>query len=63
MRNQYVALYQPTNAKRDGTYREIEVRLVNPADNKDLRITGKKGKRIKYQIVHKEGYNAPREVE
>ena len=63
MRNQYVALYQPTNAKRDGTYREIEVRLVNPEDNKDLRITGKKGKRIKYQIIHKEGYTAPREVE
>ena len=63
MRNQYVALYQPTNAKRDGTYREIEVRLVNPETNKDLRITGKKGKRIKYQILHKEGYTAPREVE
>ncbi len=63
MRNQYVALYQPTNAKRDGSYREIEVRLVNPETNKDLRITGKKGKRVKYQVVHKEGYTAPREVE
>jgi VWFA-related protein len=63
MRNQYVALYQPANAKRDGSVREIEVRLVNPANNEDLRITGKKGKRIKYQIIHKEGYTAPREVE
>jgi VWFA-related protein len=63
MRNQYVALYQPTNAKRDGSLREIEVRLVNPENNEDLRITGKKGKRIKYQIIHKEGYTAPREVE
>ncbi|MEZ5366033.1 MAG: VWA domain-containing protein [Bryobacterales bacterium] len=63
MRNQYVALYQPTNAKRDGTYRKIDVRLVNPENNEDLRITGKKGKRIKYQIIHKEGYTAPREVE
>ncbi|MCB1019099.1 MAG: VWA domain-containing protein [Acidobacteria bacterium] len=63
MRNQYVALYQPTNAKRDGTYRKIDVRLVNPENNEDLRITGKKGKRIKYQILHKEGYTAPREVE
>ena len=63
MRNQYTAEYQPTNAKRDGTHRKIEVRLVDPTTNKDLRITGKKGKRVKYSIVHKEGYTAHREVE
>ncbi len=63
MRNQYVAEYQPTNAKRDGTRREIEVRLIDPSTNNDLRITGRKGKRVKYSIVHKEGYVAPREVE
>ena len=63
MRNQYVALYQPTNTKRDGSYREIEVRLVDPKTNNELRITGKKDKRIKYQIIHKDGYYAPREVE
>ncbi|MBI1356877.1 MAG: VWA domain-containing protein [Acidobacteria bacterium] len=63
MRNQYVAVYQPSNTQRDGSYRKIEVRLVDPNTNKDLRITGKKDKRIKYQIVHKEGYYAPREVE
>ena len=63
MRNQYVALYQPTNTKRDGEYREIEVKLVDPKSGDDLRITGKKGKRIKYQIIHKDGYYAPREVE
>ena len=63
MRNQYVALYQPTNTKRDGEYRKIEVNLIDPKSGKDLRITGKKGKRIKYQIIHKEGYYAPREVE
>lgn len=63
MRNQYVALYQPTNTKRDGEYRKIEVNLIDPQTGKELRITGKKGKRIKYQIIHKEGYYAPREVE
>ena len=63
MRNQYVALYQPTNTKRDGAYRKIQVRLVNPENNEDLRITGKKGKRIKYQVIHKDGYYGPREVE
>lgn len=63
MRNQYTAVYQPSNTKRDGTFRKIEVRLVDPRTNKELRMTGKKNKRIKYQIVARKGYTAPREVE
>lgn len=63
MRNQYVATYQPTNPKRDGEWREIEVKLIDPNTGNDLRITGKKDKRIKYEILHKDGYYAPREVE
>ncbi len=63
MRNQYTAIYQPSNTRRDGTFREIKVRLVDPQTNKDLRITGKKNKRIKYNIVARKGYMAPREVE
>ncbi len=63
MRNQYTATYQPSNTRRDGTFREITVRLVDPKTNKELRITGKKNKRIKYKIVARKGYTAPREVE
>ncbi len=63
MRNQYVALYQPSNTKRDGARRKIEVKLIDPKTGDELRITGKKGKRIKYRIIHKESYTAPREVE
>lgn len=63
MRNQYTAVYVPSNTKRDGTFRKITVRLVDPQTNKELRITGKKNKRIKYQIVARRGYTAPREVE
>ena len=63
MRSQYTAVYQPSNTKRDGTFRKITVRLVNPQTNKELRITGKKNKRIKYRIVARSGYAAPREVE
>ena len=63
MRNQYTAVYQPSNTKRDGTFREIKVRLVDPTTNKELRITGNKNKRIKYEIVARKGYTAPREVE
>ncbi len=63
MRNQYTAVYEPSNTKRDGTFRKITVRLVDPATNKELRITGNKNKRIKYEIIARRGYTAPREVE
>lgn len=63
MRNQYTAIYQPSNTKRDGSFRKITVRLVDPTTNKELRITGKNNKRIKYSIVARKGYTAPREVE
>ena len=63
MRNQYTLTYSPTNTKRDGEWRKIKVRLVNPENNKDLSIIDQKKKRIKYQIMAKNGYYAPREVE
>jgi VWFA-related protein len=62
MRNQYTAVYQPNNTERNGEFRKIEVQLVD-TEGKELRITDEKGKRIKYTVVHKEGYIAPREVE
>jgi Ca-activated chloride channel homolog len=36
---------------------------VNPATGEPLRVTDQKGKSIKYRIVAKNGYTAPREVE
>ena len=63
LRNQYTVLYSPTNAARDGKFRKIKVELVNPATNEPLKVTDEKGKAIKYQIVAKQGYTAPREVE
>lgn len=63
MRNQYSMTYSPTNTKRDGNWRKIKVRLVDPRNNKNLRIVNQKGKSIKYQIMAKAGYTAPREVE
>ena len=63
MRQQYSMTYQPTNTKRDGKWRKIEVRLINPKTNKPLRVTNQKGKSLKYRIMAKRGYTAPREVE
>jgi Ca-activated chloride channel homolog len=63
LRNQYSITYEPSNKTKDGAFRKIKVELVNPATNEPLRVTDEKGKPIKYQIVAKAGYTAPREVE
>jgi VWFA-related protein len=63
LRNQYSIGYEPANKVKDGKFRKIKVELVNPATNEPLRVVDEKGKPIKYQIVAKNGYTAPREVE
>jgi Ca-activated chloride channel family protein len=63
LRNQYVITYSPSNKAHDGSFRKIKVELVNPATNEPLPVKDEKGKPIKYQIVAKVGYKAPREVE
>jgi Ca-activated chloride channel homolog len=63
LRNQYSLAYSSSNQAKDGSFRKIKVELVNPATNEPLRVTDEKGKPIKYQIIAKTGYNAPREVE
>ncbi|MGD1092560.1 MAG: VWA domain-containing protein [Bryobacteraceae bacterium] len=62
MRNQYVLTYTPSNTARDGKFRKIKVELVDDS-NQPLRVADEKGKPMKYQIVAKTGYTAPREVE
>jgi VWFA-related protein len=63
LRNQYSLTYLPTNQARDGKFRKLKVELVNPATNEPLKIVDEKGKPIKYSIIAKAGYTAPREVE
>jgi Ca-activated chloride channel homolog len=63
LRNQYSLAYNPSNNKKDGTFRKIKIELVNPATNEPLRVTDQKGKPMKYQIVAKNGYTAARAVE
>ena len=60
---QYSVTYNPSNQVRDGKFRKLKVELVNPATNEPLRIVDEKGKPMKYQIIAKAGYTAPREVE
>jgi VWFA-related protein len=50
MRSQYLVSYEPTNAALDGSYRTIEMKLVNP----DLQ-------KQKVQLTHRKGYFAKTE--
>ena len=63
MRNQYSLVYNPSNETKDGKFRRLKVELVNPATNEPLRIVDEKGKPIKYSVIAKTGYTAPRPVE
>jgi hypothetical protein len=63
LRNQYSITYNPTNQARDGKFRKIKVELVDPKTNQPLRIIDEKNKPIKYTVMAKSGYTAPREVE
>lgn len=63
LRNQYTITYNPSNQERDGKFRKIKVEIVNPATNEALKITDENGKPIKYTIIAKNGYTAPRPVE
>ncbi len=63
MRNQYSLGYSPNNQAKDGKFRKLTIQLVNPATNEPLKMTDQKGKPVKYTIVAKAGYLAPRAVE
>jgi len=64
LRNQYSLGYSPNNQARDGKFRKLTVQLVNPGTNQPLKMTdAKTGKPIKYTVIAKAGYVAPRAVE
>jgi VWFA-related protein len=62
LRNQYVLTYSSSNKAHDGTYRKIKVQLVDH-DGNPVALKDEKGKPMKYTVVAKAGYKAPRAVE
>jgi VWFA-related protein len=62
LRNQYVLTYSPSNKAHDGSYRKIKVQLVDH-DGNPVALKDEKGKPVKYTVVAKAGYKAPRAVE
>ena len=63
LRHQYVLTYSPANQAHDGKFRKIKVELIDPGSGQPVKITNEKGKPIKYQVLAKNGYTAPHEVE
>ena len=62
IRNQYVLTYRPTNNKNDGTYRRIQVKLVDN-EGHPLQMQDEKHKLLKYSVIARDGYRAKQEVE
>ena len=62
VRNQYMVYYRPTNPSLDGSYRKLKVELKAP-DGGPLTVQSEKGKKLKYQVIYREGYRARQVVE
>ena len=59
LRTQYGLGFVPTNPVRDGKFHKLKVDLVDDQGN-PLRIVNQKGKVVKYRIVSRDGYYAPK---
>jgi VWFA-related protein len=59
LRTQYSLGFMPTNPSKDGRFHKVKVDLVDD-DGGPLRITNQKGKQVKYRIVSRDGYYAPK---
>jgi Ca-activated chloride channel family protein len=43
LREQYLVAYSPLNKARDGSYRRIEIQVINPARQRDLKLNYRSG--------------------
>jgi VWFA-related protein len=59
LRLQYGIGFIPTNPTKDGKYHKLKVDLVDQMGNQ-LRIQNQKGKTVKYKVVSRDGYYAPK---
>src|SRR6202171_4207785 len=59
LRHQYSISYSPANGAKDGKFHKIKVELVAP-DGGPLTVVDQKGKKQKYVVYAREGYQAPK---
>ena len=59
LRTEYSIGFVPSNPVHDGKFHKLKVDLVDEQGN-PLRITNQKGKQVKYKLVSRDGYYAPK---
>jgi VWFA-related protein len=59
LRHQYSISYSPANGAKNGKFHKVKVELVAP-DGGPLTVLDQKGKKQKYQVYAREGYQAPK---
>ena len=59
LRQQYSLGFTPSNPSKDGKFHKLKVDLIDPQGN-PLKIIDQKGKNVKYRVVFREGYYAPK---
>ena len=59
LRTEYSLGFAPSNSARDGKFHKLKVELVDEQGN-PLRIPNQKGKQVKYKVVARDGYYAPK---
>jgi VWFA-related protein len=59
LRHQYSLSYSPSNGAKDGKFHKLKVELVAP-DGGPLTVMDQKGKKQKFQVYAREGYQAPK---
>ncbi|MHB8500936.1 MAG: VWA domain-containing protein [Candidatus Acidiferrales bacterium] len=57
LRHQYSISYTPTNGAKDGKFHKVKIELVKP-DGSPLVVVDQKGKKQKYVVYAREGYDA-----
>ncbi|HKO10440.1 MAG TPA: VWA domain-containing protein [Acidobacteriaceae bacterium] len=62
IRNQYQITYRPSNSKMDGSWRRIQIQVVDQ-EGHPLRMVDEKHKPLKYDIIARDGYRAKQQVE
>jgi VWFA-related protein len=59
LRTQYSLGFIPTNPVKDGKFHKLRVDLVGP-QGEALKMVDQKGKKVKYRVVSRDGYYAPK---